>query len=233
MRDVKQEAMYEASTGQMLTRLTFAMEPWRIKKEALALLVTMPGAVIAGGYARNVILPGAPPPADIDVFLLDGMDMAGDRPLIMNALGYTAAGYRDGTTEYDKPDAIKVQTIERSRVIGEPLPAWRSAWDVIKTFGFTTEMFSLHMDAGSVIATYTAEAEADTSARVLRVNHIIDPVRLVYRMNKYGRKGYTVTMDEVLKAFSHWSDLRPEIKDAVVADTNETAYRQHINGLGA
>lgn len=206
----------------------------------VAELLRIPGTVVAGGAARwNILLSGLVPmpgrkdalvpprPGDIDVFLLSSADGPGVRERL-RSFRYRPMSEGHGTTKWERDDSdLPVQLIDRSNIKGGAVGEWNTPKDVIKTFGFTTEMFAVWREYPNLHfnALYTAEALRDTRARKLVVNYIIDPVRLAYRMNKYGRKGYTVDPSEVLQAFEAWSGLTEELQDAVRKEVVNDSYR--------
>lgn len=196
-------------------------------------LLYIPGTVVAGGAARWAVLLEDEKidrglyPSDIDVFLLAGTDVSAVRQRLAS-FRYRLVGESHGTSKWERDYGdLPVQLIDRSNIKGSDVGAWVTPKDVIKTFGFTTEMFALWCEYPNrhIRALYTVEGAEDTEAHILRVNYIIDPVRLAYRMNKYGRKGYTVEPSEVLTAFDRWLMMTDEQRDAIRKDIGNEAYR--------
>lgn len=191
------------------------MEPLRA-----VLDVCGPRAVIAGGAARFAVMPDAPMYGDVDVFMLDGSP----EPAFVNAAlelgGYVMSA--GGTSPvYKHPTLPDVQVVRRETAQGRSkMLAWTTPEAVIATFGFTTEMFALGRGPDArLVYTTTPEAIADTQARRLVVNYIIDPVRLAYRANKYGRKGYTMSIEEMRKVFAHYQQSSPREQEAWLTAT--------------
>lgn len=174
------------------------------------IIANIPGVVIAGGAARYIAMgAAAPEPADIDVFVLADTDAL----MVENTLaglGYHV--YHRGsphTTVFKKTDSysLPVQVVLNDGNAGR---VWVSAEDVIATFGWTTEMFAVVGDAVRVGFVIGPTAVDDTNARVLRVNHIIDPVRLAYRAVKYGRKGYNLAPSDMQSIFDAFDRADPD-----------------------
>lgn len=176
-----------------------------------SLLLNVPGVVIAGGAARyDRVGMEAPPPGDIDLFVLQGADH--------DAIGSKLVdlGYRyepDGKTMKNELYPLAVQLVDHDG--SGALRVWDTPENVIATFGFTTEMFALYLkDDGEVECLYSSVGYTDTINRVLHINHIIDPVRLAYRAVKYGRKGYSCTVASMLPLFAYWDAVTEDAREA-------------------
>ena len=175
------------------------------------ILSCIDGVVVAGGAARYEIMEGvAPYPGDIDVFLLAGIDsMKVD--LALRAMGYHryhVSSPHSTTYKRDNHLDLNVQVVLNDGNAGR---VWNSAEDVIATFGWRTEQFALYRDSdGRTVEIAGEGAFKDTYARVLRVNHVIDPVRLAYRAVKYGNKGYTITPSEMQSIFDAFDRADPD-----------------------
>lgn len=185
---------------------TVTLDPREVDPRIVEILSIIPTAVVAGGAARFAVLgAAAPTPGDIDVFLLDGTLPVAEK---MTLLGWQVA--RTDVWQYHG-EGTEVQFVRREHSIGHNmpgglLPAWDSAESVIATFGFTCEMFALRADAeGNIVATLTQAAYDDTRTKTLIVNHVIDPIRLAYRANKYGLKGFSMSLPEMAKVFEFYS----------------------------
>ena len=176
------------------------------------ILSRIDGVVVAGGAARYDIMAAgeAPYPGDIDVFVLKGTEVS------MVDMALRGLGYRQyhapspHTTTYKRNnyDDLNVQVVANDGNAGRE---WNSAEDVIATFGWTTEQFAIYRDGDGMFVEIEGEsAFDDTKARVLHVNHVIDPVRLAYRAVKYGRKGYSITPAEMLKVFEVYENADPD-----------------------
>ncbi len=158
-------------------------------------------AIIAGGYARFLIMgerfPSfeAPPPGDCDLFVYGGEDPRGVR-MVLELAGWSLKHQaRSGSAIYYHPmHDLNVQVVwqERDGLL------WPDPQSVVQSFSFTTEQFALlRNDNGQLQGAYNLQATGDTLSKRLVVNRIIDPARVLYRMNKYGRKGYTVDLSVV------------------------------------
>ena len=174
----------------------------------VSLLAAAPGAIIAGGYARRVALGSVAPIAgDIDLFIFDD----GPDDAALAAAGFLPNPAHPGTLAFPSATQfydLPIQVVRRSTAIGGgTMPPWRTPWDVISTFGFMTEQFALTLVDGDLHVVTTDAAQRDTLDRRLVVNHIIDPVRLAYRANKYGQKGYTMTLAEMAGVFGAFMKL--------------------------
>jgi hypothetical protein len=173
----------------------------RLEKQVYPLLGV---GIVAGGAARAIIHGDAPEPGDIDVFIRNGVD----RTTVfwaMYGLGYSLALDKYNTLTWEHPEYdLSVQTISVDNRVGAQKFLWTDAESVISTFTWTTEMFAIERVAKPPVAVYTMEALADTTAGVLVLNHIIDPIRVAYRAVKYGRKGYTIGPDVLVEIFKHY-----------------------------
>lgn len=176
------------------------------------------GTVIAGGFARAqwflqefMDAPvGAPPAGDVDLFVLDGTPCNGVLRAV-SAAGWQQTYAREGSATFVHRDyklPLSVIWAERPGQFG----SWKTAEDLIESFSFRTEMFALWELAPGVLEfVYDIEAPVDTVNRVLHVNRIVDPVRLLWRMNKYGRKGYIVSVDEVQRVADNYHARAEEL----------------------
>lgn len=184
------------------------------------------GGLVAGGAARYVSGAGADiPPGDIDVFMLRGGDPVTVYS-VLTALGWDTVVYQTpSVVTMENPGHLKVQVVRGG---GNGFRAWASPSEVLSEFGFSTEMFAI-VDGVTLQILTTQAAIDDTAARVLRVNAVIDPVRLAWRTMKYARKGFTMEpaeMAEIFRAFNSRSVAEREewLADNIVRE-DETAYR--------
>lgn len=210
-----------------------------LRDPTVADLLSIPGVVIAGGYARQeytnhaylVPLLGATPEqaGDIDVFLLD----SANRRTVEETLGaryYQVATVRN-TSQWKsrtQPGGLDVQVIahggphEVGGLIGEGV-AWNTPEDVLNSFGFQCEMFAMVSDVLPRFLT-TDSAIEDATLRVLRMNRITDPVRSAFRLNKYGHKGYNVTPDTVADIFAYFAGATDQARERWLQESRSDTY---------
>lgn len=169
--------------------------------------------VIAGGAARTLVMNGnAPDPSDVDVFLLEGVE-----PQTMmerlSASGFKLQHQRLGSATFITPrPTLPVQLVWSADIE----QVWSDPAGLIASFGFTTEQFAVYYDSEQRLTfMYYDEAVTATLRRELVVNNILDPVRLLWRINKYGRKGYTISLDEVQHIADYYAGLPTDQQVAI------------------
>lgn len=171
---------------------------------------------VAGGAARYLLVPDAPEPADIDVFLYQ--QTMNVQPLI--DLGYELAGNPNSRAPFftspggDKE--LRVQVIRPDpnstrRAFGTPL-------EVLKSFTFHTEQAAIWYEADGAVGLISVAGRAATEDRVLTNNRISNPVLSLFRLNKYGRKGYSVSMMSLQEITDALRKLTPDEYDAALQD---------------
>ena len=161
--------------------------------------------IIAGGAARKLMVGDeAPDPSDVDVFLLEGVlpdTMIGR----MFASGFKLQHQRPGSATFITPRS----TLPVQLVLSEDIEqVWSDPQGLIDSFGFTTEQFAVYYDSAQRLTFMHYDIAVETTLnRELVVNNILDPVRLLWRINKYGRKGYTISLDEVQHIADYYAGL--------------------------
>ncbi len=149
---------------------------------------------VAGGAARYMIIPDAPVPADIDVFLYGGV--FDYEPLIR--LGYEP-DYAKGPSR--APFFVQEEEELRVQVVRPDAPGNRVSHGtplaVLQSFTFHTEQAAIWYGAGGVAGLLSVKGRASTEERVLTNNNISNAILSMYRLNKYGRKGYSAGMETV------------------------------------
>ena len=164
---------------------------------------------IAGGAARALIHPIVP--ADIDIFCLhtdcedaiatalynmeyDEEKLPGKTPCRLFSPRNLPGGY------------ITVQLIRPiSGRFGTPM-------EVMQNFGFFCEQYAY--DSRNVMSSF--EADRDTKAKELHVNIITNPLDQAWRANKYGKKGFTISRQEITYLFAEWDCLPPHEKSRMI-----------------
>ncbi|KKN77043.1 hypothetical protein LCGC14_0363820 [marine sediment metagenome] len=150
---------------------------------------------VAGGAARFALMPSAPNPSDIDIWMFNNhLDL---RPLF--ALGYHDYGEANGTRRFARDeDDLPVQIILPSSP--RSTKSWGTPLEVLLTFTFTTEQFVLMYGAGGASGLLSTQGREDTENRVIRNNNFRkNPILSLYRLHKYGRKGYTLSMETLIE----------------------------------
>ena len=175
------------------------------------------GGVIAGGAARWMdpcgrgYLGESGPlfPGDIDVFMLRGGDAAGVHAALHD-LGWRLHRRQGTTVTSKRPDHLNVQVV-RGGDIG--FKVWNTPQEVLEDFGFTVEMFAL-IQPGVLT---TSQARQDVYTRTLVPQHVVDPIRLTWRVMKYARKGFTMHPNKMTDLFRAYEEASAVQKRAWVA----------------
>lgn len=169
-------------------------------------------AFIAGGAARELVMPGVAPPAmDVDVFLYSASSYEEARQLI-GGLGYAFFGYTENAACFDpRSDAdLAVQLICPNQ---DPLACTAGrVEDVLSHFSFTTEQFGITHNGTAIVG---ADAMSDTRDRLLCLVNVNDPLAVACRATKYAAKGYFMPMHEMHSLFLDWERKSDEWKRQV------------------
>lgn len=192
-------------------------------------------AFIAGGMARKIALGDeAPDPSDIDIFCLhkDGFPRV---EKIVKALGYRYSGAQ-GSAEAWERDAFAEITVQLVPTVGIHNEQHRfgSPTTVIGDFTFITEMFALWADGESspLRVAYTNEAERDTKYKRIRFNRLVSPIYATWRIAKYARKGYHISLAETQKLFAAWDNLGGEQRNEMLgSDASGGDLYREIGGF--
>jgi len=151
---------------------------------------------VAGGAARFLVVEGAPEPADIDVFLYGG---AFDyEPLLR--LGYEPSELGPPWAPFFERDEgeLKVQVV-RPDVSDDKRVSHGTPLEVLSRFTFHTEQAAIWYGAGGAAGLLSVLGRESTEERILSNNSISNALLSMYRLNKYGRKGYVVSMESVME----------------------------------
>lgn len=194
------------------------------KPDVELLLRIIPHSVVAGGAAREALFP-AIPAEDIDLFVLEGGDFEEARRSLEDAGFRADISYREGLWTFQSrsyPGGIGVRLARPIQLIDATSAS--NVVDLWSDFGWRTEQFALvYTPTFETFMVSAAEfAEWDTLNRALvpvdprgaklRQEGVRSPVRMLARIAKYGKKGYTVDTQSIL-----------DILDAYRAlDSNET-----------
>lgn len=155
------------------------------------------GAVIAGGYARYMLDPydNPPQPADVDVWC--------PSEKVFNEL--SSLGGWDSIA----PDLPPIQIIEPPRWAG-------TDWDgLVKSFDFTACQFVVH---NRYFGASTVAAERTLHHKTLEFigpMAIGNPVRTLWRMFRYSKKGFQVPFNTVLALLEDIVDDRDHINTLI------------------
>ena len=161
---------------------------------------------VAGGAARYILVPDAPGPGDIDVFMFgDHIDYS---PL--TELEYDFQGGVERAPRFSRgPESLVVQVVRPDpdnplrTGFGPPL-------EVLSSFTFHTEQAALWKGTLAHAGLLSAAGLLSTQHKVLTNNLISNPVLSIFRLNKYGQKGYSVGMETVMEIVTNLSRLTTE-----------------------
>lgn len=124
-----------------------------------------------------------------------------------------------------KYQLIKPRETEHFKSFGAPE-------EVISRFDFSITQIAYDLENDTFIALDEKELISDLKAKRLRIKHIVCPISMVYRVCKYAKKGFKLSMMETLKIFDSW-DKRPKLKEEIKeiaekvqeTDDMESVYR--------
>lgn len=192
--------------------VTFDMEHGRQIQEVVEAYTGI--GYVAGGAARYILLPRAPEPLDIDVFLFSSQFDASP----LKELGYDLAGGVERAPAFSRdPDELRVQVVRPDP--GHPKRKGHGmALEVLSSFTFTTEQAAVWEGAEGFAGLLSVEGRESTESRILSNNLISNPILSMFRLNKYGQKKYAVSMDMVMEIASALRDLTDDEYDAAMLD---------------
>ncbi len=169
-----------------------------IYRQIVDIATTLEGiGYVAGGAARYLLVPRAPEPSDIDVFLYTTqMDHTP-----MDELGYILTEpERERSWDYERDeDELRVQVVRASDQKSERdgHSSYGPVLEVLSGFSFTTEQAAVYYGTGGLSGMISTQCREHTEMKVLIPNRIDNPVTSVFRAVKYGKKGYHIPMNEV------------------------------------
>ena len=191
---------------------------WRMNKwstDFLRLLTAIAGAgFVAGGYARYLLVDGAPKPEDIDVFLKDRNYFDAIKA-DLERIGYSVQQESIAAITYDLSisDGVPVQLV---KPLNHEVFRGRTGTveEVLSTFDFTVNQFALEVVNGSteVLSYVGAGSYDDQTSKRLIIVHNSSPMALIYRMMKYAGKGYWMPRSEAAKLFIGWDNQSDQMK---------------------
>jgi hypothetical protein len=161
-------------------------------------------AYVAGGAARQLIMPDAPYAWDIDLFLYDGDDLNRCKDAVRR-LGYRQQIYTEHSSEFDPRDDSEwpvqiIEFFENQWSLSSGSPE-----DVLSHFSFTTEMFAVVRKNGVTEAIVGKDSRAHTESRMLRVQNITDPLIVGLRAVKHAYKGFGISPEELQKIMDEYA----------------------------
>ena len=113
---------------------------------------------------------------------------------------FTPPAFKKPLSEFMDP--VNVQLIRPvSGRFGTPM-------EVMQNFGFFCEQFAY--DSRVLMSSF--EADRDVRAKELHINTITNPLDIAWRVNKYGKKGFTITRQEIVDLFRAWDSYDEEEK---------------------
>ncbi len=174
--------------------------PEGIGDQVFELITALDGqAYVAGGAARFLLVPEAPEPGDIDIFLYRESNCF---PVVaeLGRLGYDYADGPPRCPRYDRENKneLKVQVVTPDENF-QGRPSYGVPLELLRGFTFYTEQFALWHGVSGPAGLFSTKGREDTEARILRFNSLANPLLAAYRINKYGQKGYSVGMEEIMK----------------------------------
>ncbi len=150
---------------------------------------------VAGGAARYLLVPDAPGPGDIDVFLFG--DRHDWKPL--TEIGYDWHGGVERAPLFSRDSSdLRVQVVKpdpdnpQRTGYGPPL-------QVLQAFTFHTEQAAIWRGEGGFSGLMSSDGLYATQNKVLTNNVISNPILSMFRINKYGRKGFSIGMKDVME----------------------------------
>lgn len=177
----------------------------------LFLLVEAHGGFIAGGYARYCLspVPKPVPPSDVDVFCKE----EGAHDKLIKALEGFGAKIKiqtvNATTIIPPPDWVACPTIQ----IINPAVMCGDPWSIISRFDFTIAIAALiGKDQGIVHNNF----EEDEYKGALVVNYIQCPVGNLRRAMKYIKRGYKLSVREMIRFYEDWDNKSLERKKEIM-----------------
>jgi hypothetical protein len=177
---------------------------------------------IAGGAARALIMPEAPEPADIDIFCLSPEHCDPVREAV-KAIGYAFEGEQGSAELYRAGfENLPVQIVPASPTLSGPR-RYGTPVEVLGDFTFITEMFAVYaVGATSPLQqVYTQAAKTDTRLKRIRFNKLVSPIYATWRISKYSRKGYRISLRDVQTLFEAWQEMTTERQTAMLSASAE------------
>ncbi len=192
-------AIHTIETGDpewvAMGNLDFYNTLWHQVREIVADLEGV--GYVAGGAARFFLVNHAPHPLDIDVFLYDDKHESAAYTALA-ALGYIEDGGPARAPRFVHPDyELPVQLVipddvDHRTSFGPPL-------QVLQGFTFYVEQAAIYAGGDGIVGLVSESCRRDVLNKILHFNNLSNPLLATYRLNKYGRKGFAVTMEDILK----------------------------------
>lgn len=166
-------------------------------------------AFVAGGAARAMA--HAIPFSDIDLFCLSEDNEEGV------AYDLESVGYIEEILPDKTSCRVFVPPAETHKVMGtyvnvqliRPVSGrFGTPIEVMEKFGFFCEQFAY--DSRHLMSSF--EADRDVRALELHINADTNSLDLAWRINKYGKKGFTISRQEVVDLFQQWDGYTTEEK---------------------
>jgi hypothetical protein len=189
-------------------------------EELLALNALLPeGAHIAGGAVANAIGGVTDPNSDIDIFFCNFSAFDVTYKILKEKGFQTATDLNpyDVTTavvEMEHPESPKIQLI---KII------WHDdATHIIDLFDFTVCQFVLDVDR----VYYNSISVIDLFKKQLNLHRMLPHSDIVYRLVKYGAKGYKITPDSGKRIAKEIRECLPVINNQVASNTGTEQIAQ-------
>lgn len=92
-------------------------------------------------------------------------------------------------------------------------------WEVIADFTFKCEQFAVYAQGATspLRSVYTYEAMNDTRYKKIHFNKLVSPIYATWRISKYSRKGFKISLAESQALFSAWDALPIDLRGHMLA----------------
>lgn len=189
-------------------------------------------AFIGGGAARWLTLGAlAPRPSDIDVFCWRAENQR-ETQRRLESIGYRFVMIQGGAEAWTRNGEV------HGSGSSEPLPhqdlavqivtprggastqqRFGSPSDVLGDFTFICEQFAIYAAGPEqpLRQVSTREAQTDTKIKRIRFNKIASPIYATWRISKYSRKGFRISIAESQKLFAAWENLPVAMRGEMIA----------------
>ena len=197
--------VYQTSDDPEWTRVTdldFPLEAGHQIKEVLETIGYY--GYVACGADRWLMVDNSPLPGDIDVFLRE----KGHGSDVLTALEDIGYVYHSGPSRApkfhmeaaDMGQHLLVQVIVPDEE-HDARPSFGSPRHVLGGFTFTTEQAAVWYsdDDEGIRGLFSLNCWTHTEAKQLVFNNLSNPILAAYRVNKYGQKGYSIPMEQILE----------------------------------
>lgn len=190
-------------------------------------LVRVNGGIICGGYARYCASQSVDPASssNIDIFVLhfDSFDCIANAlvKLGLQEIGDTPSAKTFRCTDKSNsllslfPDVQLIKPRDSKSAITYGLPT-----DIVGSFDFTVATAFLKNESVAVV---DKRFHRDEKAKKLVIKNIVCPVSTLYRIGKYIRKGYRISLFEYIKLLEYWVGMSNSKKSSLISMIDESS----------